>query len=135
MVNSKYYSSSKQLIKNTQNFLNISYYYFIDSLLQKKGLFYGWGRKSSGLKAVSLAKKYNTSFILLEDGFIRSIGLGVNGSFSLSLVEDDVGIYYDATAPSKLENILNTYDFNSDKRLMLDVKKPKFKSEVQFSKI
>ena len=39
MVHSKYYSSSKQLIKNTQNFLNISYYYFIDSLLQKKVCF------------------------------------------------------------------------------------------------
>ena len=56
--------------------------------------------------------------MLLEDGFIRSIGLGVNGATSFSLVEDAVGIYYDATAPSYLESILNEYDFKADNRLM-----------------
>ena len=91
----------------------------IEKLLKKKGIFFGWGRKKSGLRAVSLAQKCDTSFKLLEDGFIRSIGLGVEGSPSFSIVEDDVGIYYDATAPSRLENILNSYDFKSDKKLML----------------
>jgi capsular polysaccharide export protein len=71
---------------------------------------------------MELAKKYDTSFVLLEDGFIRSLGLGVDGSASFSLVEDDVGIYYDATTPSKLENILNTYDFASDDTLMATAK-------------
>ena len=80
--------------------------------------FYGWGRKRSGQKAIALAKKYHSDFILLEDGFIRSVGLGIDGSPSFSLVEDNVGIYYDATLPSKLENILNTYDFYNDKPLM-----------------
>ena len=64
------------------------------------------------------AKRFGTSFVLLEDGFIRSLGLGVDGYPSFSLVEDNVGIYYDATAPSKLENILNSYDFNADAELM-----------------
>ena len=73
------------------------------------------------MKAEQLAKKYNTSFTLLEDGFIRSLGLGVTGSPSFSLVEDDVGIYYDANVPSKLENILNTYDFKSNEVLMAKV--------------
>jgi len=39
------------------------------------------------------------------------------------LVEDNVGIYYDATTPSKLENILNSYDFSADKELMADAKR------------
>ena len=117
------YTSSKQLIKNTKDFLNLKYYSSLHSLLQKRGIFYGWGRKKSGLNAVKLAKKYNTSFILLEDGFIRSLDLGVNGSPSFSIVEDDIGIYYDATAPSRLENILNTYDFASDVQLMKDAKR------------
>ncbi|EAL4551588.1 capsular polysaccharide biosynthesis protein, partial [Campylobacter jejuni] len=53
-------------------------------------------------------------FILLEDGFIRSLNLGVENSPSFSMVKDDIGIYYDATAPSKLENLLNTYEFKDE---------------------
>ncbi|EHQ4671438.1 capsular polysaccharide biosynthesis protein, partial [Campylobacter jejuni] len=77
-------------------------------------LFLGWGRKKSGLKAINLAKKYKAKFILLEDGFIRSLNLGVENSPSFSMVKDDIGIYYDATAPSKLENLLNTYEFKDE---------------------
>ena len=117
------YTNSKQLIKNTKDFLNLKYYSSLSNLLQKKGVFYGWGRKKSGLNAVKLAQKYNISFVLLEDGFIRSLDLGVNGSPSFSIVEDDIGIYYDATAPSRLENLLNTYDFTSDAQLMQDAKR------------
>ncbi len=117
------YTTSKELIRNTSNFTNIKYYNFIDSLFQRKGIFHGWGRKKSGLKAVSLAKKLDTSFVLLEDGFIRSLALGVDGSPLFSLVKDPIGIYYDATTPSKLENILNTYNFKLDKKLMQDAKK------------
>ncbi|EAH5020349.1 capsular polysaccharide biosynthesis protein [Campylobacter jejuni] len=63
---------------------------------------------------MNLAKKYNTKFILLEDGFIRSLNLGVENSPSFSMVKDDIGIYYDATMPSKLENLLNTYEFKGE---------------------
>ena len=83
----------------------------------------GWGRKKTGRFAVWCHKKFGGTLTLLEDGFIRSIDLGVNGSPSFSIVEDDIGIYYDATAPSRLENILNTYDFASDEQLMQDAKR------------
>ena len=69
----------------------------------------GWGRKLSGKKLVFISKIIQGEFVLLEDGFIRSIGLG--GSKSFSIVEDDIGIYYDATTLCKLENLLNNYDF------------------------
>nr|WP_276148206.1 capsular polysaccharide biosynthesis protein [Campylobacter jejuni] len=82
--------------------------------IKKDDLFFGWGRKKSGLKAMNLAKKYKAKFILLEDGFIRSLNLGVENSPSFSMVKDDIGIYYDATAPSKLENLLNTYEFKDE---------------------
>jgi capsular polysaccharide export protein len=65
-----------------------------------------------------MAKLTNNRFLLLEDGFIRSFGLGVEGSPSFSIVKDDIGIYYDATSPSRLEEILNNYDFKSDRELM-----------------
>ena len=83
--------------------------------------FYGWGRKKSGSNAIILASLFkNSKFILREDGFIRSIGLGDSKSFSI--VEDDIGIYYDATRPSRLENLLNNYDFNSDTKLIEQAK-------------
>ncbi|HED6094935.1 TPA: capsular polysaccharide biosynthesis protein [Campylobacter jejuni] len=85
-----------------------------NSKINKDDLFLGWGRKKSGLKAINLAKKYKAKFILLEDGFIRSLNLGVENSPSFSMVKDDIGIYYDATAPSKLENLLNTYEFKDE---------------------
>ncbi|HED4503006.1 TPA: capsular polysaccharide biosynthesis protein [Campylobacter jejuni] len=109
----KYYSISKKLIANVRNFYTISLYKK-NLKINKDDLFFGWGRKKSGLKAMNLAKKYNTKFILLEDGFIRSLNLGVENSPSFSMVKDDIGIYYDATMPSKLENLLNTYEFKGE---------------------
>ena len=42
----------------------------------------------------------------MEDGFIRSNGLGASLIEPLSVVVDTTGIYYDATTPSDLENLL-----------------------------
>ncbi|EOH5453060.1 capsular polysaccharide biosynthesis protein, partial [Campylobacter jejuni] len=102
-----------KLITNVKNFYTI-FLYKKNLKINKDDLFFGWGRKKSGLKAMNLAKKYNTKFILLEDGFIRSLNLGVENSPSFSMVKDDIGIYYDATMPSKLENLLNTYEFKGE---------------------
>ena len=43
-------------------------------------------------------KSSGSSIIHVEDGFIRSKGLGANFHLPLSLVFDDIGIYYDARA-------------------------------------
>ncbi|HEV8035095.1 capsular polysaccharide biosynthesis protein [Yoonia sp.] len=51
---------------------------------------------------------------LVEDGFLRSRGLGADLIAPLSLVLDDQGIYYDATRPSRLETLLNAADDLSD---------------------
>ena len=42
----------------------------------------------------------------VEDGFLRSRGLGADLTPPLSLVVDDLGIYYDPTAPSRLEALI-----------------------------
>ncbi|MCV3467204.1 capsular polysaccharide biosynthesis protein [Campylobacter lari] len=107
------YTTSKRLKENVKNFYRITLYYFYKNII-KEDVFVGWGRKKSGLKAIELAKKYNAKFLLLEDGFLRSLNLGVENSPSFSIVKDDVGIYYDATMPSKLEKILNTYEFSTE---------------------
>lgn len=45
--------------------------------------------------------------IRMEDGFIRSVGLGSDFNWPYSLVLDEKGIYYDPSRPSGLEDILN----------------------------
>ncbi|EPX85586.1 Capsule polysaccharide export protein [Salipiger mucosus DSM 16094] len=42
----------------------------------------------------------------VEDGFLRSRGLGAELVPPLSLVLDDLGIYYDPTGPSRLERLI-----------------------------
>ena len=49
--------------------------------------------------------------VRIEDGFIRSIGLGANLHPPLSIVVDTHGIYYDPSRPSDLETILETTAF------------------------
>ncbi len=101
------------------------YIYYLSNIVNTLGKrsFKGWGRKNTGRFASWCHSKFGGSLTLLEDGFIRSVGLGVEGSPSFSIVEDDIGIYYDAISPSKLEHILNTYDFASDTKLMDDAAK------------
>ena len=62
-----------------------------------------WGRKRSGARAREMAAKKELPWLLLEDGFLRSISLM---DTSVSLVMDGTGIYYDATAPSQLETLV-----------------------------
>ncbi|MDB5589842.1 capsular polysaccharide biosynthesis protein [Enterovirga sp.] len=49
----------------------------------------------------------------MEDGFLRSIGLGVGLRQGASYVLDGAGVYYDATGPSDLERLLETGEFDA----------------------
>jgi Capsule polysaccharide export protein len=66
----------------------------------------GWGLKPSAEKARAIAASRGLPYLSLEDGFLRSLGLGVNGSPLHSLIVDHSGIYYDATRPSDLESLI-----------------------------
>lgn len=68
-----------------------------------------WGRK---------AAPTDRGFQLLraEDGFLRSSGLGADLVRPLSLVVDDLGIYFDSAQVSRLEAILKTHDFSEEER-------------------
>ncbi len=57
-----------------------------------------WGRKS---------EPNRPDLVRVEDGFIRSKGLGAAFNFPYSWVLDSCGIYFDAAAPSDLETLLN----------------------------
>lgn len=53
-----------------------------------------------------MLKKKGLKALCLEDGFIRSLGLGKDGYAPLSLVVDKTGIYFDALQPSDLEQLI-----------------------------
>ncbi len=50
----------------------------------------------------------------VEDGFIRSVGLGADCVPPLSIIVDPVGVHYDPARPSRLENMLADGDFPAD---------------------
>jgi capsular polysaccharide export protein len=64
-----------------------------------------WGRKASAATAEVFAEQHGLNLLRLEDGFLRSVGLG-NLEPPLSIVVDNSGIYYDAALPSRLEMLV-----------------------------
>ena len=65
----------------------------------------GWGLRPTADKARRLAEASGVPYLALEDGFLRSIEAGKKEP-PLSVVLDDIGIYYDATRPSRLEALI-----------------------------
>ncbi len=87
-------------------------------LAKKKGLdenssIYIWGKKSFPL-IEEFALKYKLKVYRVEDGFIRSVGLGSDLTQPYSLVIDSRGIYFDPNNVSDLEYILQTAVFDED---------------------
>lgn len=68
----------------------------------------GWGVRPTSRAGRAWARMAQKPYIALEDGFLRSVGLGEAGAASLSLIVDDLGVYYDATRPSRLEQAIVT---------------------------
>lgn len=72
-----------------------------------------WGRDApAGLEA--LAQQTGARLLRMEDGFVRSVGLGSDLIRPLSLVLDGRGIYFDPTRPSDLEHILGSAQFSDE---------------------
>ena len=59
-----------------------------------------------------LARAQGARLIRIEDGFVRSVGLGSNHVGGASLVVDEQGIYFDPRRPSALEHLLEHEDFD-----------------------
>lgn len=65
-----------------------------------------------GMAPVPAGLSSEACVLRMEDGFLRSVGLGADLVRPLSWVVDRRGIYYDATRPSDLETILATSEFS-----------------------
>lgn len=66
-----------------------------------------WGREANTVRAQ--VQYEGVELISIEDGFLRSAGLGAALTPSLSFAIDRKGIYYDASAESELEHLLQRY--------------------------
>lgn len=82
-----------------------------------------WGSKSPSVQ--------HPHILRVEDGFIRSKGLGIDLTPPLSLVFDSVGIYFDATRPSHLENQLASIQLtNSQKERAANLRNKILKNRI-----
>jgi len=83
----------------------------LSSRLSSKQSIYIWGRKSFP-DLERFAHTYKISIFRVEDGFIRSVGLGSDLAQPYSLVVDSRGIYFDPFVESDLEVILESAKFD-----------------------
>lgn len=65
-----------------------------------------------------VCKASNIPLTMVEDGFIRSFGLGVKKTAPMSLVFDQSAMHFDRSTPSDLVKFLSTHDFAADTELM-----------------
>ena len=65
----------------------------------------GWGHKPTAARARAVAARRALPYLAIEDGWLRSVRPGA-GEPPSSLVLDRTGIYYDASAPSDLETMI-----------------------------
>lgn len=72
-----------------------------------------WGKKNFP-DVERYAHLHGIKIYRVEDGFIRSVGLGSDLTQPFSLVVDSLGIYFDPTQPSDLEMILQNHLFTSE---------------------
>ncbi len=66
----------------------------------------GWGMKPSSAPGRAWARLTGLPYVSLEDGFLRSVGLGEAGTPSMSLIVDPLGAYYDAARGSVIEGTI-----------------------------
>ena len=78
----------------------------ISHVFRKPEAVVGWGLKKTADKARRYASKNGIDYWHLEDGFLRSVQLGLDTALRYSLIVDKSGIYYDATRPSDCEQLI-----------------------------
>lgn len=62
---------------------------------------------------IEQARRQGVPLVRVEDGFVRSVGLGVDLVPPSSVVVDSSGIHFDPSLPSDLETVLNSAQFDA----------------------
>jgi len=66
----------------------------------------GWGNRPTTKRARRYARRHKLPFVAVEDGFLHSAGAGGAKGPPVAVALDDLGIYYDARKPSRLERLI-----------------------------
>src|SRR5690606_33452605 len=77
---------------------------------KRKGALAIWPSRVSA-ELIARSRDSEVPLVRVEDGFVRSVGLGVHLVPPSSVVVDGRGIHFDPSAPSDLESILATTPF------------------------
>jgi len=70
-----------------------------------------WASKDKS-EAETLSRQFDIPVQCIEDGFIRSVGIGTDLTAPASLVLDSRGIYFDPNSDSDLEHLLQQHHFD-----------------------
>lgn len=70
-----------------------------------KGIVF-WGGRSTARLARRIAWFRRLPYWYLEDGYLRSVGLGKENTLPISIIVDDLGMPVSAAAPSRLERLI-----------------------------
>lgn len=72
--------------------------------------YFQWGGKQrlEKVKQRKIAKQTGKPVVFLEDGFIRSLNIGLSKEAGLSILWDDLAPYYDSNSISRMEKILSS---------------------------
>ncbi|MEK4566280.1 hypothetical protein MKX54_16550 [Alkalihalobacillus sp. FSL R5-0424] len=91
----------------------------LDSYFSKytEKVFIIWGFKEEP-EIVKYAEMNSVKLLRVEDGFVRSVGLGAAHTPPLSIAVDSQTLYFDSRGPSDLEDIINKYDFTKEENLL-----------------
>ncbi len=113
------FSRGIRKLKNISVFLNVAGVVSPSHALRKQlniQCVVVWGRKENSQRALRYAARRHLPVLFVEDGWIRSCSANAHSRTCYSILVDRVGVYYDSTGPSELENFLNRPDeqFNTD---------------------
>jgi capsular polysaccharide export protein len=85
----------------------------IDIAVKRRGAIAVWAARAPDDLA-KLTKDAGVEIVLIEDGFVRSVGLGADFMPAASIVLDRDGIYFDPSRPSGLDRILSNTEFTAE---------------------
>lgn len=84
-----------------------------------------WGQSPTAWRGEALARRFQVPLVRIEDAFLRSVLPGrAGGAAPLGLLADPVGVHFDSSRPSRIEQILvdpelyNSNILDEAKRLM-----------------
>ncbi|HEY6722701.1 MAG TPA: hypothetical protein VI197_01685 [Polyangiaceae bacterium] len=75
-----------------------------------------WGAKGDDVvsRSKQLATHRGLPFYFMEDGFVRSLGLGLKDERTYSFIKDDLGLHYLPQIPSRLEAMIQDSNWMTD---------------------